>query len=136
MGIPDDEKADIMPKNGAEFNQTEFPLTLRTECNYIIATIDNLTSKNLKDLSGNKRWKCRTTGARILMHLKRAETVARYRLTTGHDYLQAHLHLIGLVSDRIYPLCLIGDQMWNCTDLIDVPEDITARYCEAGRRMA
>ncbi|GIY70016.1 hypothetical protein CDAR_536691 [Caerostris darwini] len=52
----------------------------------------------------------------------------RFRRTTAHNYLQAHVHRIGLASDGIYPLCRIanmdGDHLPNCTELIDVPDDI------------
>ncbi|GIY21379.1 reverse transcriptase [Caerostris darwini] len=110
--------------------------TLRTACNHITATINNFTSKGLKDLSGSKRWKCLAPEGDILIHQERAEVVAYFRLTSGHDYLQAHLQ----ASDGIWPLCRIanmdGDPLRNCIKFIDVPDDITERYWEARRRMA
>ncbi|GIY62027.1 hypothetical protein CDAR_163991 [Caerostris darwini] len=36
------------------------------------------------------------SGGRIPMCQERAEAIARFRLATGHDYLQAHLYRIGL----------------------------------------
>ncbi|GIY60591.1 hypothetical protein CDAR_440621 [Caerostris darwini] len=47
---------------------------------------------------------------------ERAETVARFCLTTSHNYQQAYLHHIGLPSDEICPLCRIAnmDNMDPC----------------------
>ncbi|GIY05174.1 putative gag-pol polyprotein [Caerostris darwini] len=123
VGDPGNKRADVMAKSGAESNQSEFPLTLKTACNLIIAAIDNFTSRSLKDFSDNKRWKCLATGDRIPMHLELShEAVVCFRLTTVHDYLQAHLHGIGLASDGICPLCQIAnidtDHLQNCSELI------------------
>ncbi|GIY33375.1 hypothetical protein CDAR_413621 [Caerostris darwini] len=113
-----------MAKRRAEFNQPEFPLTLRTSCKHITAAIVNFTSKSLKDLSGNKRRKGFATGARIPMHLEQSEAVVRFCRTTSHDYdyLQAHHPRIGLALDEICPLCRIanidGNHMGNYTELI------------------
>ncbi|GIY19578.1 hypothetical protein CDAR_273961 [Caerostris darwini] len=40
------------------------------------------------------------------MRKERAEVVARLVLTSGHDYLLAHLHRIGFVSDGDLPVML------------------------------
>ncbi|GIY31656.1 hypothetical protein CDAR_215751 [Caerostris darwini] len=74
------------------------------------------------------------------MHLERYEAVSRFRLTTDHNYLQAHLHRIGLISDGIIPLSRIankdGEHLCSCIELIVVPYGITTRYWETRRRMA
>ncbi|GIX88773.1 hypothetical protein CDAR_165221 [Caerostris darwini] len=62
----------------------------------------NADSKNLKCLSGNKRWKRLAKGGRVPTHLEHAKAIQQ----TGHDYLQAHLHSIGLASDGICPFRL------------------------------
>ncbi|GIY90702.1 reverse transcriptase [Caerostris darwini] len=101
----------------------------------IIQTSNNFTSKNTTK-GGNSL----ATGNRIPMHLERVEAVPRFRLTTGHDYLPAHLHRIGLASDGIRSLCGIanmdGDSLRNCTELIDASDDIAVPYWESRRRMA
>ncbi|GIY66983.1 uncharacterized protein CDAR_602891 [Caerostris darwini] len=50
----------------SHLKKAEFPLTLMTTCKHITAATDNFTNKNLKDLSGYKRWKYPTTGAALL----------------------------------------------------------------------
>ncbi|GIY34853.1 hypothetical protein CDAR_382521 [Caerostris darwini] len=64
---------------------------------------------------------------------------ARFRLTTGHGYLQPHLQRIDLASDGICTLFRIiiadDDHIINCTKLIDMPDNKTIRYWEAWRRM-
>ncbi|GIX71287.1 hypothetical protein CDAR_568811 [Caerostris darwini] len=97
------------------------------------------TTSPEKALRANKKRKCIATTGRIPVHLEHSESVACFRLTTDHDYLQAHLHPIGLASDGFCPLCQIanmdGDHLRNCTEFIHVPHDIIARYWEAWLRM-
>ncbi|PRD36214.1 UNVERIFIED_CONTAM: hypothetical protein NCL1_09321 [Trichonephila clavipes] len=52
----------------------------------------------------------------IPRNLERAEAVARYRLTTRHDFLGVFLHCLGLTANEACPLCdharMDGDQAW------------------------
>ncbi|GFT64489.1 hypothetical protein NPIL_210111 [Nephila pilipes] len=68
----------------------------------------------------------------IRLHFERAEAVTRFLLTTGHDYLQAHFHRIGLAPDLICPLCrtssMDDDPRYNCPDF----EKSTNRHTERG----
>ncbi|GIY33470.1 reverse transcriptase [Caerostris darwini] len=133
-------------KEWTESNLAKFPLTLSTACNYITAPINNFTSKNLKDLRGNKKWKEEVEferlchGGCISMHLECTEAVTDFHLTTSHNYLAANLRHIGLASDGICPLFWIAkmdsEHMWNCTELTNVPDDITACYWETLSHMA
>ncbi|GIY55869.1 reverse transcriptase [Caerostris darwini] len=82
-GVPGNERVDVMAKRGAESNQPEFPITFKTICNHITATIDNFHSKSFKDFSGNKRWKCLAAEDCIPMYLECVEAIANFRLTTG-----------------------------------------------------
>ncbi|GIY41613.1 hypothetical protein CDAR_559081 [Caerostris darwini] len=84
------DRTDVMSKHGAGVS------TSTQDRNHITAFINNFPRKSLKDLSCNKRWKCLATEGHIPMHLEHAEAVARFRLTTGHDHQQAHLHHIDL----------------------------------------
>ncbi|GIY58908.1 hypothetical protein CDAR_614621 [Caerostris darwini] len=49
-------------------------------------------------------------------------------------------HRIGLTSNGTCSLCRIanmdGDNLWACTEFIDVSDNITARYWESRRCMA
>ncbi|GIY81517.1 hypothetical protein CDAR_22991 [Caerostris darwini] len=83
---------------------SEFLLTIRTTFNHITADIDNFTSKSLKDLSDDKKWKCLSTGCRGAV-LQPAITTCRHNST------------IGLVSDGICPLCCSSNMnMRNCIE--------------------
>ncbi|GIY11430.1 hypothetical protein CDAR_536061 [Caerostris darwini] len=88
----------------------------------------------------HNKWLHIYTDGRISMHLEIAEPVARFRPTTGHYYLQVHIHRIDSSSDGFCPLCRItnmgGDHLRNCTEFIDVAGDITAGDQEARCRMA
>ncbi|GIX98209.1 hypothetical protein CDAR_5521 [Caerostris darwini] len=116
-----------------------FPLTLRNTCNHITADIGNFTSKSLKDLSGNIRWKCLTTEGSVPIQLERTEAVAHFCLTNSHDYLQTYIHRIHMASNVICLFCQIVRlglcHLKNYTELIIVPED-TVRYWKARRLMA
>ncbi|GFW86822.1 reverse transcriptase [Trichonephila clavipes] len=50
-----------------------------------------------------------------------AKTVARFHLTTGHDFLGEYFHWLHLVADEAYPLCghagMDGDHLLQCTGL-------------------
>ena len=140
VGVPGNERADLKARQGAESIQPNIPLTLRTAHNTITTTINSVTQNSLKDQSKGKRWECLASVGVIPSHLERAEAVARFRLATGHDYLQAHLYRIGLAADEVCPLCrtskMDGDHLLNCPKLDHLPLDVVRRYWEARRRMA
>ncbi|GFV91696.1 reverse transcriptase [Trichonephila clavipes] len=66
--------------------------------------------------------------------------VARFRLTTGHDFIGVYLHWLGLTADEAYPLCvhvkMDGDHLLQCIGLDEYPiDDIGSRYCETRRQI-
>ncbi|GFV30219.1 reverse transcriptase [Trichonephila clavipes] len=70
-------------------------------------------------------------------HLERAESVARFRLTNGHDFLGVYLHWLGLAADEVCPLCgharMNGNHLLQCTGLNDYLTDgIDSRTATAG----
>jgi hypothetical protein len=139
VGICGNEHADRKAKQGAESAQPPTPMTLSRAKSLINSTINYITGKTLKLQSIGKRWEGLATEGPIPANLERAEAVARFRLLTGHDYLQAHLHRIGIADSKICPLCstarMDGDHLHNCQALSYPMEDITNRYWEARRRM-
>ncbi|GFV54102.1 uncharacterized protein TNCV_5119371 [Trichonephila clavipes] len=73
--------------------------------------------------------------------LHRAEAVALFHLTTGHDFLGVYLHWFGLAAEEAFPVCrytrMDNDQLPQCTGLDEYPtDDIVSRYWEAQRQMA
>ncbi|GFX42790.1 reverse transcriptase [Trichonephila clavipes] len=89
--IPDNERANQKAKQGAESNQLEVSLTLRRAKSIISTYIDKYIAMTQKTKSFGKHGKLATVGS-IPRYLERAETVARFRLTTGHDFLGVYLH--------------------------------------------
>ncbi|GFV59179.1 uncharacterized protein TNCV_2339201 [Trichonephila clavipes] len=79
-------------KQGAESTQPEVPLTLRRAESIISTSIDKYTAMTQKTKSFRKPWETQATVDPIPRHLERAEAVARFRLTTGHDFLEVYLH--------------------------------------------
>ena len=130
---------DSLAKRGAETNQPEIPFTLHRAQNLITSTSNKASLNTLKDLSIGKKWESLATTRIIPIHLERSEAVARFRITTGHDYLQEHLHRIGLVADDTCPLCglgrMDGGHLQTCQALTYPINDTTNRYWEARRQM-
>ncbi|GFX41443.1 reverse transcriptase [Trichonephila clavipes] len=81
-----------------------------------------VTQKNPQSL--RKSWETLATGGPIPRHLERAEAVARFRLTTGHDFIGRHdTHWLGLAANEACPLCgharMDGNHLLQCTGLND-----------------
>ncbi|GFV73421.1 reverse transcriptase [Trichonephila clavipes] len=93
-----------------------------------------------KTESLGKPWKTAYCGPNPEAPLERAEVVARFRLTTGHEFLGVYLHWLGVAANEAYPLCgharMDGDILLQCTGLVEYPpDDIISRYWEARRQM-
>ncbi|GFU39540.1 reverse transcriptase [Trichonephila clavipes] len=68
----------------------------------------------------------------IPRHLERAETVAHFSLTTGHDFLGVYLHWLGVAANEACPTCgharIDDDHLLQCTGLDEYPaDDIVSR---------
>ncbi|GFU70234.1 uncharacterized protein TNCV_903761 [Trichonephila clavipes] len=57
-----------------------------------------------------KPWETLAPVGPIPRHLERAEAVARFRLTTGHDFLGVYLHWLGVAANEACPIC--GRARW------------------------
>ncbi|GFV89228.1 reverse transcriptase [Trichonephila clavipes] len=102
--------------------------------------IDKYTVMTQKTKNFGKPWGTLATVGPIPRHLERAEAVARFRLTTGHDFLGVYLYWLGVAANEACPLCgharMDGDHLPQCTGLTEYPaEDIVSRYWEARRQM-
>ncbi|GFU66975.1 reverse transcriptase [Trichonephila clavipes] len=87
-----------------------------------------------------KSWDTLATVGPILRHLERAEAVARFRLTTGHDFWGVYLHWLGVAANEAYPLCgharMNDNHLLQCTGLYEYPTaDINSLYWEVRRQM-
>ena len=65
--------------------------------------------------------------------------VAMFRLVTGHDCLNKHLHRIGIIPSPHCPLCSKHEEMdmehlMHCAALQNL-QDITSKYWEARKRI-
>ena len=106
----------------------------------IITYVNKSSLTAQRDESLGKRWETLATVGPIPRHLERAEAVARFRLTTGHDFLGVYLHWLGLAADEVCPLGgharMDGDHLKHCVALNQHPtDDIVSRYWEARRQM-
>ncbi|GFV99472.1 uncharacterized protein TNCV_5078361 [Trichonephila clavipes] len=98
VGIPSNERADQNAKQGAESSQPEVSLPLRRAKSIISTFIDKYTTVAQKTKSYGKPWETLTTVGTIPRHLERANAVARFHLTTGHEFLAVYLHWLGLAA--------------------------------------
>ncbi|GFV89136.1 reverse transcriptase [Trichonephila clavipes] len=85
-------------------------------------------------------WETLATVCLIPRHLERAEAVARFRLTTGHDFWGKYLHWLSVAANEACPICgharMDCDHLLQCTGLDEYPAvDIMCRYWGARRQM-
>ncbi|GFS97500.1 uncharacterized protein TNCV_4262781 [Trichonephila clavipes] len=97
FGIPGNERADQKAKQGAESTEPEVPLTLR-RAKSIISTHIAMTQKTT---SFGKPWETLVSVVPIPRHLNGAESVARFRLTAGHDFFEVYLHWLGVAATTL-----------------------------------
>ncbi|GFY07253.1 reverse transcriptase [Trichonephila clavipes] len=70
----------------------------------------------------------------------RLQDVARFRLTTEHDFLGVYFHWLGVAANKACTLCgharMDGDHLLQCTGLDEyLADDIVSRYWEARRQI-
>ncbi|XP_066902852.1 uncharacterized protein [Halyomorpha halys] len=127
-GIDGNEQADKLAKRGCAENQPVLPLTYRTVKSLISSYCKDRTNARHQVQAEGKKWESLLDkDKRIPGNLSRAEVVACFRLETGHDLLQKHLHRIGIVDSPKCPLCnmgdMDGDHLLACVGLEDVEQD-------------
>ncbi|GFX84888.1 reverse transcriptase [Trichonephila clavipes] len=76
----------------------------------------------------------------IPRQLERAEAVAHFPLTTGHDFLGVYLNWLGKAANEACPLCghvrINDNHLPQCTGLAEYTADgIVSRYWEARCQM-
>ncbi|GFT39220.1 reverse transcriptase [Trichonephila clavipes] len=99
----------------------------------ISTSIDKYTALTQKTKSLRKPWETLATVDPIPRYVERAEVVAHFRLTTGHDFLGVYLHCLSVAANEACPLCgharMDGDYLLQCTGLDEYPaNDIVRRY--------
>ncbi|GFT82346.1 reverse transcriptase [Trichonephila clavipes] len=98
-------------------------------------TLTNILTKSL-----GKLWETLATVGPIPRHPEKAEAVARFRLTTGHNFLGVYLQWLGVAANEVCVLCgharMDGDLLLQCTGLDEFPaDDIISRYWKTRRQM-
>ncbi|GFY33302.1 reverse transcriptase [Trichonephila clavipes] len=93
-----------------------------------------------KTKSFGKPWGTLATVGSIPRHLERAEAVARFRLTAGHDFLGVYLHCLGVTANETCSICghakMDGDHLLQCIGLDEYSaDDNVSRYWEVQRQM-
>lgn len=101
--IPGNEQSDILTKVGTAQPQPELNMMLTSMRNNIDTVVNKRLQAYYRQVSRGKSWECLTKPS----DLPRKVTVASFRLSTGHDQLQAHLHK---TDDNTHqcPLCNNG----------------------------
>ncbi|GFT12811.1 uncharacterized protein TNCV_5095441 [Trichonephila clavipes] len=74
-----------------------------------------------KTKSIGKPWETQATVSPIPRYLERAEAVARFHLTTEHDFLRVYFHWLDLAANNACPICghtqMDGDHLLQCNRL-------------------
>ncbi|GFW95871.1 reverse transcriptase [Trichonephila clavipes] len=115
-------------------------LTLGKAMSIISTYIDKYTVMTQNTKSFGKPWETVATVGPIPKHLERAEAVARFRLTTRHDFLGVYLHWLGVAPKEACQHCvharIDSKHLLQCTVFNKYPaDDIISRYWEARRQM-
>lgn len=128
-GIQGNEEADRLAKQGAALPQPVGPKAYDSIRRMIRAIIKEEVEKAHRDAVEEKRYKCLIENP-IPADLPRRDAVACFRLTTGHDYLQSHLHRIGVARTPSCVLCnqykgkMDGDHLDTCPALTDIRDKV------------
>lgn len=134
VGIPGNEKADELAKQGTELPQPVCPPSLHSSKLQINAAIANWVRQHLSRESEGKKWESLITNGPI-PDLPRAIAVAAFRLRTGHDYLAAHLNRIQVLPSPACQLCGEGtmnaEHLGTCPELDHTIMDADNTYKEA-----
>ena len=146
VNIRGNERADLLAKEATRLPQrnTATPLSsIRVQ----IDTILRLHARDrLLESSESKKWATLLTDGPINRTLPRQTGVALFRLTTGHDYLAAHLNRIHVLPSPECLLCGYGsmtsEHLTACPaldhSLLDESEEgrLSRLYWSARRQMA
>ncbi|GFT51926.1 reverse transcriptase [Trichonephila clavipes] len=95
VGISGNERANKKTKQGAKSSQLEASLPLRRAKSIISTYIAKCTAVTQKTKSLGKPWETLATVSSIPRHLERDGAVARFCLTTRHDFLGVYLYWFG-----------------------------------------
>ena len=133
-GVYGNEEADRLAREGALSAQFENSVTYHTSKRAIKTCImKSLEVRQQWEAEGRKWQSLTVQNGRIPHNLPRQVAVACFRLTTGHDYLQGHLHRIGVFQSPDCVLCgggfMDGQHLGNCPELEDVRASLEAENC-------
>ncbi|GFU51850.1 putative rna-directed dna polymerase from transposon bs [Trichonephila clavipes] len=100
-------------------SQPDSPLSLRNIKRLIYSQLKINRVSQYGGAAAGKRWNVlRNKSGRIPSSLRRSVEVACFRLLAGYDYLQRHLHCIGVLDSACCPLChqgeMDGDHLRHC----------------------
>ncbi|GFU98424.1 uncharacterized protein TNCV_3652551 [Trichonephila clavipes] len=121
----DNEKAEQKAKQGAESTQLEVVLTLRKSKSNISTHINKYITMTQKRKSFGKPWETLATLDTIPRHLGRAEAVACFRLTTGHDFLGVYIHWLAWLLTRPASSATISE--WKATTYFNALDSMNTR---------
>jgi hypothetical protein len=123
VGVAGNEKADYLAKMGTTYPQPTIAPTLRSAKGFIEAAVRSKVKNDHWNAAQGQLWEPLVKRG-LPRDLPRATSVAAFRLMTGHDYLQAHLHKIHVVPDNQCTLCSNGrmdaGHLYTCAALADV----------------
>ncbi|XP_073990934.1 uncharacterized protein [Rhodnius prolixus] len=128
-GLTGNKQADELARRGAEMQQPDTPLAFSAVKKVVKSSYNEEIKRTQQHQAEGKRWRTLLENP-VSVTAARKEAVACFRMTTGHDYLQKHLHRIGVVDSPMCPLCLQEEEMDSqhlpvCHALIDVANDST-----------
>ena len=119
-GITGNERADELAKRGTEIMQTAMRKTpYYTAATIIRNAINNEHHKSITNRTQSSTWKDKLI---TVPDWPRRESVAKFRMSTGHDCLAGHLHRFGIYESPLCNLCnqnhiMDAEHLMNCPAL-------------------
>ena len=119
-GVEGNETADFLAKKGSKIvsNQTSTPISFHFIKRTILNKYINRLREEYTTKTSGKEWK--DLEDYNITTLQRKSAVATFRLRTGHDCLNKHLHRFGIANSPKYSFCNLNEDMER-THLLHCP---------------
>lgn len=138
-GVAGNETADFLAKKGSKIvsNSTPTPISFHSIKRVILNKYINKIREEYTTKASGKEWK--NLQAYNISTLQRKSAVATFRLLTGHDCLNKHLHRFGIANSPKCTFCNLNEDMernhlLRCPAFIE-ETNLPAKYWSARERM-
>ncbi|KAF6212090.1 hypothetical protein GE061_012610 [Apolygus lucorum] len=124
-------RADALSKRGSLLPQPDAPLPYSTAKRLVDAKKQSIAREGHEKAAAGKQWDTLLNNS-IPKTLPRRQSVACFRIQSGHDFLAKHLNRICIYDSPICTLCLIEDMTSQHLDTCPALQDISEQIGDDG----